>query len=63
MIPELVERLDDNEGAREHWICGVHRAYELAARVRTRWTGWSGGDGVREEVLGFFGELAREATG
>jgi len=50
------------EGAREHWICGVHRAYELAGRVRTKWTGFSGGDGVRAELAAFFGALAKEVS-
>jgi hypothetical protein len=49
------------EGAREHWIVGVHRAYELAGRLRTRWEGFTGGDGVRAEVASFFRKLAEEA--
>ena len=49
------------EGAREHWIVGVHRAYELAGRLRTRWEGFTGGDAVRSEVASFFRSLAEEA--
>ena len=50
------------EGAREHWICGVHRAYELAGRVRTKWSGFSGGESVRTELATFFGALAKEVS-
>lgn len=49
------------EGAREHWITGVHRAYELAGRVRKKWKGFTGGAEVRKELSSFFGELEREA--
>ena len=49
------------EGAREHWIVGVHRAYELAGRLRTHWEGFTGGDGVRREIGAFFRSLAEEA--
>lgn len=51
--------VDRADGAREHWICGVDRAYELVARVREPWQGLTGGDGVREARRRFFADLAR----
>jgi hypothetical protein len=45
-------------GAREHWIVGIDRAYELAGLVRARWRGFTGGDEVRTELTRFFAGLA-----
>lgn len=54
----LVNRID---GARDHWIVGVDRCWELVARVRTRWQGLTGGDEMKREVRRFFSEVAEEA--
>lgn len=55
----LVHRAD---GAREHWILGIDRCYELVANVRQRWQGLMGGDDVRRELGRYFDVLAG-ATG
>ncbi|HVH42495.1 MAG TPA: DUF5947 family protein [Labilithrix sp.] len=55
----LVDRVD---GAREHWIVGVDRCFELVFRIRQAWTGLTGGEGVRDARRAFFSELAREAS-
>jgi hypothetical protein len=62
-LAEEVEALVVNriEGAREHWIVGIDRAYALAGRVRAKWRGFTGGDEVRAELSSYFMALAREA--
>jgi hypothetical protein len=62
-VTPYVEALvvDRADGAREHWVCGVDRAYELVARVREPWQGLTGGDGVRAVRRRFFATLAEEA--
>jgi hypothetical protein len=54
----LVDRAD---GAREHWIVGVDRCYELVAEVRRTWRGFTGGGAVRDVRRRFFASLAAEA--
>lgn len=44
-------------GAREHWIVPVDACYALVGLLRRRWTGFSGGREVWEEIDRFFGEL------
>jgi hypothetical protein len=44
-------------GARERWIVPVDDGFRLAARLRTHWRGFHGGDAVWEEIAGFFAEL------
>jgi hypothetical protein len=64
-LAEEVEALVVNriEGAREHWIVGIDRAFELAGRVRATWRGFTGGEEVRAELSRYFlaltGETAR----
>ncbi len=53
----LVNRID---GAREHWIVGVDRCWELVARVREHWKGLTGGDDMKRELARFFSEVAQE---
>lgn len=54
----LVHRAD---GAREHWILGIDRCYELVANIRQRWQGLMGGDQVRRELGRYFDALAGAA--
>jgi Family of unknown function (DUF5947) len=49
-------------GAREHWIVPVDRAYGLVGLIRTRWKGLGGGDEVWTEIDRFFAAL-REGGG
>ena len=60
MLPHVQALVVDRaDSAREHWICGVDRAYELVARVRAPWQGLTGGDGVRDARRRFFADLGR----
>jgi hypothetical protein len=64
--PVLAELEEDVEallvhrarGAREHWLAPIDVCYRLAAVVRTRWRGLSGGQEVWSEIDRFFGALA-----
>ncbi len=46
-------------GAREHWLVPVDRAYALVGLIRTRWKGFNGGKDVWEEIDRFFADLRR----
>jgi uncharacterized protein DUF5947 len=49
-----------SRGASEQWILPIDDCFRLAARVRSHWTGFGGGDRVWEEIAAFFEELRSE---
>jgi hypothetical protein len=63
--PEIEDIADDVEallvhraqGAREHWLAPIDVCFRLAALVRTRWRGLSGGREVWDEIARFFATL------
>jgi hypothetical protein len=61
LLPDVQALLVD-EKAREQWLVGVDRCYELVERLRRNWQGITGGDEARAEVARFFEELAGEAA-
>ena len=54
----LVRRTD---GARESFVVPIDACYELAGRIRRRWSGFGGGPLVREEIDSFFAMLREKS--
>jgi len=44
------------------YIVPIDACYELAGRIRRRWAGFSGGDGVRDEIDQFFAALDAKSS-
>lgn len=50
-------------GMREHWLVPIDDCYELVGLIRTRWSGFGGGDEVWAAIARFFADLPdREET-
>lgn len=62
-MPEDVEALLVNriKGAREYLIAPIDECYQLTGIVRSRWSGFSGGDALWDEIGRFFDRLKQGA--
>lgn len=59
----LVRRLDrPGQSARQVFVAPIDACFRLTGKIRSRWRGLAGGDGVKEAVEGFFEELTAEAV-
>lgn len=56
----LVRRIEDRC---ECFVVPIDRCYELVGRIRTAWTGFGGGDRVRDELRVFFDSLVAAPAG
>jgi hypothetical protein len=58
MTPDVEALLVNRaRGAREHWLVGLDRCYELVGVMRTRWRGLGGGSEVWHAIDRFFADL------
>jgi hypothetical protein len=60
-VEALLVRGERGGSAFECFLVPIDACFELAGRIRRRWKGFDGGDGVRAEVAGFFDELRARA--
>ena len=63
--PDVEALLLHGDRAGSHAVCyliPITAAYELVARLRGTWQGFTGGDQAHREVAAFFAELDRKAT-
>jgi hypothetical protein len=57
----LVRRHSDGSDRSEAFIVPIDACYDLVGRIRVRWTGFDGGDAVRDEIERFFDAVAARA--
>src|SRR5262249_28192005 len=60
--PDVEALLVNRVGAaRDYFRVGIDQCYRLAGIIRTRWSGFSGGTAVWDEIGRFFEELKRRS--
>jgi hypothetical protein len=59
----LVRRHADGSERSDAFIVPIDACYDLVGRIRVRWSGFDGGDAVRDEIERFFDALAARAAG
>jgi hypothetical protein len=59
----LVRRHSDGSERPDAFIVPIDACYDLVGRIRVRWSGFDGGDAVRDEIERFFDAVAARAAG